>query len=481
MRPLPTLLALTAAAAFGGFVATGVQAQLEQRADAAPALAPPAATAVPAVAALPAAVDGQPLPSLAPMLQRVMPAVVSVNTKQVVRVRNPFANDPFFRRMFPQIPQERINESLGSGVIIEAAKGYVLTNHHVIENADDVSVTLADGRTLKAEFLGSDRDTDVALIRIPAENLTAIALADSTVLNVGDFVVAIGNPFGLSQTVTSGIVSAVGRSGIRGLGLQNFIQTDASINPGNSGGALVNLHGQLVGINTASLNPQGSMAGNIGLGLAIPSNLARDVVEQLLANNGVVIRGSLGLETQSVDARVAQALKLENPRGALVTRVYPGLGAAAGGVQSGDVIVAVNGQRVQDAPSLHNFEGLQPVGSTLSLEVIRNGRPLTLRAALTEQPRAVAGETLDPRLAGASFADLPEAARLAGVGGVLVKDVAPGSRAAQNRLQPGDVVIAASSGEFTDLAGFRASFERTPAQLVLSIRRGNGGGNLIIQ
>ena len=482
MRPLPTLLALTAAATFGGFVAAGVQAQLEQRAEAAPALAPPpAATAVPAVAALPAAVDGQPLPSLAPMLQRVMPAVVSVNTKQVVRVRNPFANDPFFRRMFPQIPQERINESLGSGVIIDAAKGYVLTNHHVIENADDVSVTLADGRTLKAEFLGSDRDTDVALIRIPAENLTAIALADSTVLNVGDFVVAIGNPFGLSQTVTSGIVSAVGRSGIRGLGLQNFIQTDASINPGNSGGALVNLKGQLVGINTASLNPQGSMAGNIGLGLAIPSNLARDVVEQLLANNGVVIRGSLGLETQSVDARVAQALKLQNPRGALVTRVYPGSGAAAGGVQSGDVIVAVNGQRVQDAPSLHNFEGLQPVGSTLSLEVIRNGQPLTLRAALREQPRAIAGASLDPRLAGASFADLPEAARLAGIGGVLVKDVAPGSRAAQNRLQPGDVVVAASSGEFTDLAGFRASFERKPAQLVLSIRRGNGGGNLIIQ
>ena len=478
MRPLPTLLALIAAATLGGFVATGIQAQLDRAAIAAPA---PAASALPAVAALPAAVNGQPVPSLAPMLQRVMPAVVSVNTKQVVRVRNPFGNDPFLRRMFPNIPQERINESLGSGVIVDAAQGYVLTNHHVIEGADDVSVTLGDGRTLKAEFLGSDADTDVALIRIPAGNLTAIPLADSGALNVGDFVVAIGNPFGLSQTVTSGIVSAVGRSGIRGLGLQNFIQTDASINPGNSGGALVNLQGQLVGINTASLNPQGSMAGNIGLGLAIPSNLARDVVAQLLKNDGVVIRGSLGLETQSVDARLAEALGLELARGALVTRVYPGSGAAAGGLRSGDVILSVNGQRVIDAASLHNIEGLQPVGSTLDLEISREGKPVSLRAALKEQPRALRGELLDPRLAGASFGDLPEAMRQSGAGGVLVTDVLRNSRAAQGGLQPGDRVIAASSGEFIDLAGFRASFERKPAQLVLSILRGNARGNLLLQ
>ncbi|MDQ1110162.1 S1-C subfamily serine protease [Stenotrophomonas rhizophila] len=277
MRPLPTLLTLALAAAFGGFVASAINAHLDNRAEAAPAT-----LAIPATAALPASVAGQPVPSLAPMLERVMPAVVSVNTKQVVRVRNPYFNDPFFRRLFPEVPQERINESLGSGVIIDAAEGLVLTNHHVIENADDVQVTLSDGRTVKAEFLGSDRDTDIALIRIPADKLTALPLGDSTQLRVGDFVVAIGNPFGFSQTVTSGIVSAVGRTGIRGLGYQNFIQTDASINPGNSGGALVNLQGQLVGINTASFNPQGSMAGNIGLGLAIPTNLARDVVDQLI-------------------------------------------------------------------------------------------------------------------------------------------------------------------------------------------------------
>jgi serine protease DegQ len=477
MRPLPTLLALTAAAAFGGFAATGLRTALDTPAQAAPS----APAIIPSVGALPPVVDGRPLPSLAPMLQKVMPAVVSVNTKQVVRVRNPFANDPFFRRMFPNVPQERINESLGSGVIIDAVNGYVLTNHHVIENADDVSVTLADGRQLKAEFRGSDADTDVALIQIHADNLTAVPLADSGALNVGDFVVAIGNPFGLSQTVTSGIVSAVGRSGIRGLGLQNFIQTDASINPGNSGGALVNLQGQLVGINTASLNPQGSMAGNIGLGLAIPSNLARDVVDQLLKNNGVVIRGTLGLESQTLTADLAKGLRLSETRGALITRIYAGSGAAAAGLRTGDVVVAANGQRIDSAEALHNYEGLQPVGNAIALELRRDGKPLTLRVALKAQPGTVSGASLDPRLTGASFADLPEALRSAGLSGVLVKDVARGSRAAQNGMQPDDVVLEATTGEFNDLAGFQASFARKPQQLVLQIMRGNSRGNLLVQ
>ena len=480
MRPLPTLLALTAAAAFGGFAAVGLKAVFDTPAVAAPA-AVAAPTLVPALGSLPVAVDGQPLPSLAPMLQKVMPAVVSVNTKQVVRVRSPFADDPFFRRMFPQIPKEQINQSLGSGVIIDAAQGYVLTNHHVIENADDVSVTLADGRTLKAEFLGSDADTDVALIRIPADKLSAIPLADSSMLSVGDFVVAIGNPFGLSQTVTSGIVSAVGRSGIRGLGYQNFIQTDASINPGNSGGALVNLQGQLVGINTASFNPQGSMAGNIGLGFAIPSNLVQNVVQQLLKNNGVVIRGTLGLESQTLTPQLAKGMGLDDARGAAVTRIYAGSAAAAAGLKVGDVIVAADGERIDSAESLHNYEGLQAVGSALTLQVRRDGKPLTLRAMLKEQLQALAGAQLDPRLVGASFAELPESLRSSGLSGVLVKDVAQGSRAAQNRLQPGDVVVEASSGEFSDLAGFQASFADKPQQLVLQIVRGNARGNLLME
>ncbi len=462
MRPLPTLLALTAAAAFGGFAATGLHTVFET-----PALAAPAAPLViPAVGTLPPVVDGQPLPSLAPMLQRVMPAVVNVYSRQTVKLRSPmgpFADDPIFRRMLgiPDMPRERVQQSLGSGVIIDAKNGYVITNHHVIENADGVSVTLSDGRSVEAEFIGSDPDTDVALIRIPAGNLTEIPLADSSALNVGDFVVAVGNPFGLGQTVTSGIVSAVGRSGIRGLGYQNFIQTDASINPGNSGGALVNLQGQLVGINTASFNPQGSMAGNIGLGFAIPSNLAESVIRQLKAN-GVVTRGTLGLETQTLTPELAKGMGLSDVRGAAVTRIYAGSGAAAAGLKVGDVVVAANGERIDSAESLHNYEGLQPVGSTLALDVRRDGKPLTLRAALKEQPKALAGATLDPRLAGASFAELPESLRSAGLSGVLVKDVSRGSRAAQNRLLPGDIVLEATTGEFNDLSGFQASFARKP-------------------
>ncbi len=475
MRPLPTLLTLALAAAFGGFTATAINAHLDNRAAAAPP-----AVVLPTSAALPAAVAGQPVPSLAPMLERAMPAVVSVNTKQVVRVRNPFFDDPFFRRLFPQVPQERINESLGSGVIIDAAKGYVLTNHHVIENADDVQVTLADGRTVKAEFLGSDRDTDIALIRIPADKLTALPLGDSDQLRVGDFVVAIGNPFGFSQTVTSGIVSAVGRSGIRGLGYQNFIQTDASINPGNSGGALVNLSGQLVGINTASFNPQGSMAGNIGLGLAIPSNLARDVVEQLITH-GVVVRGTLGIETQNLSPQIARGLGLDEVRGALVTRVLAGSGAATAGLKAGDVVTAINGQRVDNAQALHNFEGLQPVGRSVELAVQRDGKPLQLKATLKEQPRAIGGDTLDPRLSGAIFVDLPESARQSGLSGVQVSEVARGSRAEQSGLASGDIVLAASSGEFADLASWRASFNPRPQQLVLRIRRGNTLGQLMMR
>jgi len=399
--------------------------------------------------------------------------VVSVNTKQGVRVRNPFFNDPFFRRLFPDIPQERINESLGSGVIIDAKEGLGLTNHHVIDNADDVQVTLADGRTVKAEFLGSDRDTDIALIRIPAQNLTDIKLGNSDQLRVGDFVVAIGNPFGFRQTVTSGIVSAVGRSGIRGLGYQNFIQTDASINPGNSGGALVNLQGQLVGINTASFNPQGSMAGNIGLGLAIPSNLARSVVAQLV-KHGVVVRGTLGIESQNLSAQIAQGLGLGETRGALVTRVLAGSAGAAAGLKPGDVVVSANGQRVDSAEALPNVEGLAAVGSVLTLDVRREGKPLQIKATLKEQARVVSGESLDPRLTGASFVDLPESLRQSGVGGVLVSEVKRGSRAATNGLQQGDIITDATVGEFADLASWRANFQQRPPTLVLRVLRNNG-------
>lgn len=473
---LKTLLALTVAAGFGGFAATAIREGLES-----PANAEPPAVAVPVMAAtLPTAVDGQPLPSLAPMLEKVTPAVVSVHTKQRVRIRNPFADDPMFRRLFPNVPQERINQSLGSGVIVDATRGLVLTNHHVVEGADEVSVTLSDGRTFPASFVGSDPDTDVALMRIQADKLVALPLANSDQMRVGDFVVAVGNPFGFSQTVTSGIVSAVGRSGLPGLGFQNFIQTDASINPGNSGGALVNLRGELVGINTATFNPQGSRAGDIGLGFAIPANLAGNVMRQL-ASTGEVRRGTLGMETQTVDDKLAKGLGLDTARGAVVTRVFPNSAAAAAGVRVGDVVLSANGQRMDSREALHNFEGLQAVGSAVALELRRGAEPVTVNATLREQPRSFDGSVLDARLTGATFVELPERLRQGGLDGVLVSAVARGSRAAQNGLKKDDVVLAATSGEFNDLGGFRASFVQAPQRLVLRVLRGNQRGDLQMQ
>ncbi|PJK10379.1 heat-shock protein [Lysobacteraceae bacterium NML08-0793] len=472
-RPLPTLLILAAAAGFGGFAATAMREMLTQ-----PGLAEPAPAPGLPVSQLPQSPVGGQIPSLAPMLERVMPAVVSVHTQQRVQV-SPFGNDPVFRRMFPELSQERINESLGSGVIVDAERGYVLTNHHVIENADDVSVTLADGRTLKAEFLGSDPDTDIALMRIPAERLTALPMTDSSTLRVGDFAVAIGNPFGVGQTVTSGIISAVGRSNLPGVGFQNFIQTDASINPGNSGGALVDLQGRLIGINTASFNPRGSMAGNIGLSFAIPTNLARSIMQQLLENGGQVRRGTLGVETRDLDTRAAQMAGLSQNQGVLITRVYPDSSAAAAGLKAGDVIVAANDQRIGSAEAFRNFQGLQAANARVRLDILRDGKPLQLTAQLKEQPRD--GASLDPRLAGVTFAELPESLRRQGASGVLVSAVERGSRAAQSGLREGDVILAASSGEFSDLASFRASFNNPPQRLVLRLWRNGQRGQILIQ
>jgi serine protease DegQ len=475
-RKAPLLLALAAAAAFGGFSATWLRETLDKPAQASPPTAP---ATTPMVAALPTAVDSQALPSLAPMLQKVTPAVVSVHSKQRIRV-SPFA-DPFFRRMFPDMTQERINESLGSGVIVDAQRGLVLTNHHVIEGADDVSVTLNDGRTLKAEFIGSDADTDVALMKIPTEKLTALPLANSDQLRVGDFVVAVGNPFGFNQTVTSGIVSAVGRSNLPGVGFQNFIQTDASINPGNSGGALVNLRGELVGVNTASFNKFGSEAGNIGLGFAIPTNLARSVMQQLLTNGGVVRRGSLGIDTQDVNPQIARSLGLSDARGAVVTQVYPDSPALGAGLRVGDVIVAANGQRIDNSNAWRNFQGLQPVNTAVTLDVRREGKTVEIKASLREQARAMDGTALDPRLAGARFTELPESLRRQGITGILIESVTRGSRAANNGLRKGDVVLGSTSGEFADLGGFRASFSERPPQLWLRVWRNGRQGDALMR
>jgi Do/DeqQ family serine protease len=424
-----------------------------------------------AQAGLPPVVDGQPLPTLAPMIERVTPAVVNINTRTRVQVRDPFFDDPMFRRFFnmPNQPRERIQQSLGSGVIVDAANGYVLTNNHVIQGADDIDVTLHDNRTVKARVIGSDPDTDLTVLQIPADNLQAVALAASRDLRVGDFVVAIGDPFGLGQTVTSGIVSALDRTGLS-RGYQNFIQTDASINPGNSGGALVNLNGELVGINSAIFSPSG---GNVGIGFAIPASLARSVMEQLLAH-GEVRRGSLGVQAQDLSADLARALGLEQTRGAVVTQVLPDSAAARAGIEAGDVITALDGKPVRSAAELENIEGLLPMERNLNADLLREGKSLrrSFRLDATSVTRA-RGAELDPRLAGATLAELPMNLRQRGVSGVQLSDVEGDSRAARNGLAGGDLIVAVNRVEATNLAQLRVLIERAgDGPLMLTIYRG---------
>lgn len=426
-------------------------------------------------AALPPAVDGVALPSLAPMLERTQPAVVNVSSRTRVQVRNPFFNDPFFERFFGgpggAAPQERVESSLGSGVIVDATRGLVLTNNHVIQNADEVSVTLHDGRVMPAELVGTDPDTDVALIKIKPERLTALSLANSDQLRVGDFVVAVGNPFGLGQSATSGIVSALGRSGLRGLGYQNFIQTDASINPGNSGGALVNLRGELVGINTAIFSPSG---GNVGIGFAIPANLARNVMNQLMAF-GEVQRGNLGVQSQDLSPQLARALKLgESTTGAVITQVVPDTPAQRAGLREGDIITAIAGKPIRTAQDLTNAEGLLPLATPQQATILREGKAINVSftlVALSQQ--AVDGVKIDPRLAGAKLADLTSTARAraGGAGGVLIAGIVKGSLAEEYGLQKGDLIAGVNRYATNNLAELTRLLKAGPGRVTLTIYR----------
>jgi Do/DeqQ family serine protease len=318
-------------------------------------------------------IGGAAVPSLAPMLARITPGVVGVSVRGRVREENPLLQDPFFRRFFnlPQRQQqeERETQASGSGVIVDAAQGYVLTNGHVVENATRIEITTKDNRRSVARLIGKDSDTDIALLQIPAQNLTALPIGDSDRLQVGDFVLAIGNPFGLGQTVTSGIVSALGRSGLGIEGYEDFIQTDASINPGNSGGPLVNLQGQCVGINTAILSPGG---GNIGIGFAVPINMARRVMDQIL-RYGEVKRGRIGVAIQDLTPDLADAMKTSHTTGAVIAKVETGSPAERAGLRNGDLVVALNGTVVNSGTQLRNLIGLARIGDEVTLTVDRRG------------------------------------------------------------------------------------------------------------
>ncbi|NHA14058.1 DegQ family serine endoprotease [Thioalkalivibrio sp. XN279] len=439
-----------------------------------------ALAAAPAHAQLPSMVDGTPMPSLAPMVERTAPAVVNIATRGSVELRgsNPFMDDPFFRRFFdmPDQPQRRQTQSAGSGVIVDAKEGLVLTNAHVVDGADEIDVTLQDDRNFKAEVIGTDPASDIALLRIPAENLAELKMADSAEARVGDFVVAIGNPFGLGHTVTSGIISALGRSGINPEGYEDFIQTDASINPGNSGGALVNLRGELVGVNSAIISRGG---GNIGIGFAIPANMARSVMDQLL-EFGEVRRGLLGVNIYTITPDIAEAYGVKDNKGALVSQVMPDSAAEKAGVQAGDIIRKVDGKTIDDANALRNAVGLKRSGDTVVLEVLRDGRERTIRARLGEQAASeqVAAADLHPGLQGAELETLDASSpRFEGQAGVLVANVAPGSPAAQRGLRPGDIITGVNRQKVENLADLR-SHAAEGQSLLLNIRRGNA--NLIL-
>ncbi|MDZ7811433.1 MAG: Do family serine endopeptidase [Arhodomonas sp.] len=338
------------------------------------------------MAAMPDTGNGEGSPSLAPLVQDVSPAVVNIATRGKVEMdQHPLMQHPFFRRFFDeeQMPEQRRVQSLGSGVIVNAEEGYIITNHHVIARADQIKVGLNDGREFKAEVIGSDPATDIAVIQIDADNLTAVQMGDSSELQTGDYVVAVGNPFGLEHTVTSGIVSGLGRSlqgRVSNVRIQDFIQTDASINPGNSGGALVNLDGELVGINSAILSRSG---GNIGIGFAVPVNMASTVMEQLI-EYGEVRRGMLGVRVQDVTPEIARAMEMEGTQGALIAQVNPGSAAAKAGLKPGDVVTAVNGKAISSASELAKVIGLTELGTEVKLTVIRDGKEQTLTAKITE-------------------------------------------------------------------------------------------------
>ncbi|MGH8443152.1 MAG: DegQ family serine endoprotease, partial [Nevskiaceae bacterium] len=421
-------------------------------------------------------------PTLAPMLKPVMPAVVNVSVTSKVEIQNPLMQDPFFRRFFgvpEDQPQEREAQAIGSGVIVDAVKGYVLTNNHVVEQADTIKIRLTDDRVLDAKLVGTDPDSDLAVLQVKPDRLKALVFADSDKLEIGDFVLAIGNPFGIGQTVTSGIVSALGRTGL-GNAYENFIQTDASINPGNSGGALVNLRGELVGINSQIVSRSG---GNVGIGFAIPSNQARYVLAEIVAH-GSVVRGRIGIGGQNVTPDLAKAFGLPAARGAVITQVVPDSPAAKAGLQPEDIVLEADGREVRDFDQLRNQIGLRKVGDKVDLKVLRDGKPRNVIVTIGKNTEvAEAGGKLHPRLAGAVFAPMDESnsADRGDVRGVVVQQLQPRSPAARIGLRQGDVIIGVNRQRVTGMQDFGKLAGADQKDLLLHVRRGNNAFFIVVQ
>lgn len=430
-------------------------------------------------AALPAQVPGQPsTPSLAPMLEKVLPAVVSIKV-QGSAAQTPRLPEELKRYFGNRLPkqQSRPFEGLGSGVIINAEKGYVLTNNHVINQADKIAVQLDDGREFTAKLVGSDTQSDIALLQLQnASKLTEIIFADSDNLKVGDFAVAVGNPFGLGQTATSGIISALGRSGLNIEGLENFIQTDASINRGNSGGALVNLRGELIGINTAILAPGG---GNVGIGFAIPGNMAQALAKQLI-QFGEIKRGLLGIKGTEMSADIAKAFHLNTQRGAFVSEVLPNSGSAKAGIKAGDIITSMNGRPLNSFAELRTRVATTEPGAKVRLGLLRNGKQMDVEVTLDKNTSSAANaELISPALRGANLSDgtLKDGVTK----GIQVNDIEKGSLAAQSGLQKGDIIIGVNRERVRSIAEMRKFLASEPAIIALNVVRGTGNIYLLLR
>ena len=420
--------------------------------------------------------DNNQIPSLAPMLDKATPAIVSISVEgtQVSRQRVPEMFKHFFGGTEEQV-QERPFKGLGSGVIIDANKGYVVTNNHVVDNADDITVKLTDGREFKAKKLGSDDQSDIALLKIDPDALIAIPLSDSDELRVGDFVVAIGNPFGLNQTVTSGIVSALGRSGLNIGGYENFIQTDAAINRGNSGGALVSLRGELVGINTAIFGPNG---GNVGIGFAIPSNMMRSLVDQII-EFGEVRRGLLGIMGQDIDSGLADAMNLDVNQGAFVSEVSPDSAADKGGIQAGDIITEINSRAVVSFQELRAKVASKGAGAKLELTVLRKGKREKLNVVLGDATQnLVVAKEIHPALEGAT---LTNGKSEQGDNGVVVSGIGLRSPASRIGLKDGDVIIGINRKKVDNLVQLRTELEEAKGVIALNVKRGISSLYLVIR